>query len=120
MNSKTIDCYITNHDLSLTEMLDFGIRFFDFDIYYKSDDQELETGHGPSKWYYTYGKVEYAMKEIQNWMVKHSSEIVVVYFGEILGSIPKAFMELTKILDKTFNGKIVENIKFTGLNNGFK
>ena len=53
-------------------------------------------------------------------MVKHSSEIVVIYFGEILGSIPKALMELTKILDKIFNGKIIENMKFTGLNKGFK
>ena len=30
-----LDCNVKNQDLNLTEMLDFGIRFFDFDTYYK-------------------------------------------------------------------------------------
>ena len=29
------DCHYKNQDLDLTEMLDFGIRFFDFDTKYK-------------------------------------------------------------------------------------
>ena len=30
-----LDCYVKNHDLTITEMLDFGIRMFDFDTYLK-------------------------------------------------------------------------------------
>ena len=29
-----LDCFVTNHDLNITEMLDFGLRFFDFDVKY--------------------------------------------------------------------------------------
>ena len=29
-----LDCHTKNQDLSITEMLDFGIRFFDFDTKY--------------------------------------------------------------------------------------
>ena len=38
------DCFVTNQDLSLTEMLDFGLRFFDFDIKYDESTSELVTG----------------------------------------------------------------------------
>ena len=38
------DCFVTNHDLSLTEMLDFGLRFLDFDIKYDDSTSELVTG----------------------------------------------------------------------------
>lgn len=31
MSMLFLDCWLKNHDLSLTEMLDFGLRFFDFD-----------------------------------------------------------------------------------------
>ena len=30
-----LDCHSKNQDLSITEMLDFGIRFFDFDTKYR-------------------------------------------------------------------------------------
>ena len=33
--SERLDCHFKNQDLTMTEMLDFGIRFFDFDTYYK-------------------------------------------------------------------------------------
>ena len=50
--------------MSLTEMLDFGIRFLDFDIKLDSNNV-LNTGHGPKSWYYTYGTVQDAMDEIK-------------------------------------------------------
>ena len=34
MKSK-LDCHFKNQDMTMTEMLDFGIRFFDFDTNYK-------------------------------------------------------------------------------------
>ena len=32
--SVLVDCHVKNHDLSIREMLDLGIRFFDFDTYF--------------------------------------------------------------------------------------
>ena len=35
LSPEKFDCHFKNHDLTVTEMLDFGIRFFDFDTNYK-------------------------------------------------------------------------------------
>ena len=45
---KYEDCQLTTHDLSLSEMLDFGIRFFDFLVKY-SVQKMLYAGLGSDK-----------------------------------------------------------------------
>ena len=105
-SKKPLDCQITNHDLSLKELLDFGIRFFDFDVKFDSEDNYLFTGHGLKKWYYTYGSMKNAFDEIHSWMKNHPSEIVILYFGEILAtSRPNAVSSLVQLLEENFDGE---------------
>ena len=113
MSQRDLDCYITNHDMSLTEMLDFGIRFFDFDIKLDSNNI-LNTGHGPENWYYTYGTVQDAMDEIKVWMNEHKSEIAIVRFGQIYGSKEDALKKLKRTLEHTFDG-IGDNVGLNGV-----
>ena len=35
LSPEKLECHFKNQDLTVTEMLDFGIRFFDFDTNYK-------------------------------------------------------------------------------------
>ena len=70
---------------------------------------KLETGHGPSAWpinaaWVKFGKVLNAMIEIGNWMNTHPTEIVVTYFGNMLGNVAEGQKELRTILKTVFNG----------------
>ena len=70
---------------------------------------KLETGHGPSAWpinaaWVKFGKVLNAMIEIGNWLNTHPTEIVVTYFGNMLGNIAEGQKELRTILKTVFNG----------------
>ena len=75
---------------------DFLIGFF---------REYLFSGHGPSKWYYTYGKVEDALNEIKSWMIQNPEEIVVLYFGQILEPKQSAIETLRNLLEQDFDGK---------------
>ena len=44
------------------------------------------------------------MNEIKNWMNSHPSEIIVIYFGAMLGDKIKGHKELRNILQMEFNG----------------
>ena len=103
MSSITVDCYVKNHDLDMTELLDFGIRFLDFDVKY-NENEELYTGHGLSNWYYKFGLVIDAMTEIKEWLAKHPSDIVVLRFGQIDGNRVLGMKKLSAILHNTFSG----------------
>ena len=100
-NHDAIDCFVKNHDLSVEEMLDFGIRYFDFDVKLCSDNI-LYTGHGKNNLYIRFGKVKDIMEHIHSWMKEHESEIIVVRFGELLGSRIDGLKELKRILTSTF------------------
>jgi hypothetical protein len=67
-------------------------------------DGLLYTGHGVTSWYYNYGKASEVMVAINNWLVFHPTEIVVVYIGAILGEQYKGIEELKTILRQVFNG----------------
>ena len=65
----------------------------------------LDTGH----WLHesigiTFGRVKNAMIEIKNWMNLHPTEIIVVYFGNMLGNKTKGHKELRNILETEFGG----------------
>ena len=116
-SKKPLDCQVTNQDLSLKELLDFGIRFFDFDVNFHDDENYLFTGHGPKKWYYPYGSMKNAFDEIHSWMKNHPSEIVILYFGELYAnSRPNAVSSLARLLEVNFDGKN-DNI---GINDVFR
>lgn len=94
-----LGCFYKNQDLSVTEMLDFGIRFLDFDS--KISDDKLYTGHGPKSvdvLYKNFGLVKDAILEVKTWMTAHPNEVVVLYFGELLGDRLKGLKELKNIL----------------------
>ena len=95
------ECFVKNNDLSVTEMLDFGIRHFDFDIELHSD-KILYTGHGPENFYYRFAKVQDVVDDINTWMKKHESEIIILRFGELLGSKNDVYSELRRILTHSF------------------
>ena len=66
---------------------------------------KLETGHGPIKAAWVkFGKVLNAMIEIGNWLNTHPTEIVVIYFGNMLGNVAEGQKELRTILKTVFNG----------------
>ena len=116
MSTNELDCITTNHDLNLSEMLDFGLRFLDFDLKYDTTDGVLYTGHGPEDWYYVFGKFQEAMDLVHTWMKSHSSEILVLRFGEIIGPKNYSLNALKRILEQKFNG--LNN--GTNLNNVFR
>ena len=66
---------------------------------------KLETGHGPinAAWV-KFGKVLNAMIEIGNWLNTHPTEIVVIYFGNMLRNVAEGQKELRTILKTVFNG----------------
>ena len=53
---------------------------------------------------FTFGKVKNAMDEIKKWMNLHPNEIIVIYFGNMLGDVTKGHKELRDILEVEFNG----------------
>ena len=91
MDSKglPLDCALKNHDLSVREQLDLGLRFLDFDVIYSTSIggcDGLETGHGkhPDQGiYWCFGKISQAFLEVKSWMSVHPEEVIVLYFGEL-------------------------------------
>ena len=43
------------------------------------------------------------MTDIKDWMNKHQEEIVVIYFGNMLGNVTEGHKELKAILENEFN-----------------
>ena len=116
-SKKPLNCQITNHDLSLKELLDFGIRFFDLDFNFDSDENHITTVHGVTNWYYTYGSMKDAFDEIHSWMKNHPSEIIILYFGDIIANCrPDAVHSLVQLLEEKFDGEN-DNI---GINDVFR
>ena len=65
---------------------------------------KLDTGHGPiDKAWIRYGKIKDALTDIKDWMNKHQEEIVVIYFGNMLGNVTEGHKELKAILENEFN-----------------
>ena len=67
---------------------------------------KLQTGHGPTNAAWVkFGTVINAMIEIENWLDTHPTEIVVTYFGNMLGNVAEGQKELRTILKTVFNGR---------------
>jgi len=105
---RILDCKYKNHDLNVREQLDFGTRFFDFDIIYSTRSaycNGLETGHGAiSIIYQCFGKVDVLLKQMKEWMVENPREVVFVHFGE-LDNEAEAYPALKETLAKVFPPK---------------
>jgi len=84
-----LECAFKNQDLSITEQLDFGIRFFDIDTIYSyglPGCYGLETGHGQKPelgLYQCYGQLSDVFDGIGRWLDQHKSEVVTLNFGNI-------------------------------------
>ena len=66
---------------------------------------KLDTGHGPiDNVWIRYGKVKDALTDIKDWMNKHSEEIVVIYFGNMLGNVTEGHKILKTMLENEFSG----------------
>ena len=103
------DCYVTNHDLNVTELLDFGIRFFDFDVKYYEDTDDMWTGHGPKQLFFTTARFEEVFQDIQQWMIEHPDEVVIVYIGELIAdNRGLGVAKLARLFDKYFSGPDVK------------
>lgn len=88
-HSSITNCALRNHDLNIQEQLDFGLRFFDFDVIYShtlANCNGLESGHGKLPdlgLYVCFGSVREIFRQVTEWMVEHPREIVTLYFGEL-------------------------------------
>ena len=110
LSHMQLDCYVTNHDLNVVELLNFGIRFFDFDLKYYSEKDDMWTGHGPKDLFFTTARFEEVLEDIQQWMIKHPHELVIVYVGSLVGDDRGLGLEkLTKLLGKHFSGEVKLN-----------
>ena len=98
-----LDCYVKNHDLNIKEMLDLGLRFFDFDVKYYSDEDEIWTGHGPDAMYFTFANFEDVLQMFQSWMIEHSNEVIVIYVGSFKGDKAKGFQKLNQLVSLAIN-----------------
>ncbi|XP_023336799.1 uncharacterized protein LOC111707845 isoform X2 [Eurytemora carolleeae] len=82
-------CSSKNQDLTISQQLDFGIRFFDLDIINSNGlagCNGLETGHGAVPEigvYQCFGQVDDLLLEVKKWLDEHTSEVIVLYFGGI-------------------------------------
>ena len=79
-----VPCFYRNQDLTYVQQLDFGIRFFDVDLCWVSDEDAtaavpagLWTCHSTA---YA-GKLEMALTQINDWMNMHPDQIVSLFFN---------------------------------------
>ena len=77
-------CFIRNQNLNYTGQLEFGIRFFSFDLCWVSNEEAtttvpagLWTCHSTA---YA-GKLELALNQINDWMNTHTDQIASLYFN---------------------------------------
>jgi len=73
-----------NQDLNFKEQLELGIRLFDIDSCYVTEDCNADaweergvfTCHGTSKWGYAYtGPISKILRQIDEWMGAHLDEV---------------------------------------------
>lgn len=87
--TRAFNCALKNHDLTITEQLDLGLRFLDFDVIFNPHIPScdgLETGHGmfpDFAIYRCFGLVSSAFQEISTWLINHPTDVVVLHFGEL-------------------------------------
>ena len=77
-------CFVRNQNLNFTGQLEFGIRFFSFDLCWVSNEEAttavpagLWTCHSTG---YA-GKLELALNQINDWMNSNTDQIVSLYFN---------------------------------------
>ncbi len=86
---RLLACASKNQDLDVSGQLDFGIRFFDFDVIYSHSAPfcgGLETGHGKypdAGIYQCFGLLDNLFGQVRDWLADHLREVVVLYFGEL-------------------------------------
>ena len=84
-------CPLKSQDLGITEQLDLGIRYLDFEVIFNENNipgcNGLETGNGAAPifgvTYHCFGLMSEALQEISDWMLWHPTEVVVLRFGEL-------------------------------------
>ena len=84
-------CPLKSQDLGITEQLDLGIRYLDFEVIFNENNipgcNGLETGHGSIPdvgiFYHCFGLMSDAFQQISDWMIWHPTEVVVLRFGEL-------------------------------------
>lgn len=118
-DSRMMECAFKNHDLDITEQLDFGMRMFDFDIVYSEGSAPpfcngLETGHGRFPWVYQcFGQLGTIFNKARTWLEAHKNDCIVLYFGEVENE-QETFPRLVKLLKKTFGSLLSDAYKKTG------
>ena len=83
---KPVECLFKNHDLTIQEQLDFGIRFFDTDVAYSYSlpgCNGLEAVHGKSGIYYCFGAVKHMFQQVIDWANANPEEVILIHFGSL-------------------------------------
>ena len=115
---QPVECVFKNHDLTIQEQLDFGIRFFDTDIAYSHSlpgCNGLEAVHGKKGMYYCFGSIQHMFKQVIEWSNANPNEIVLLHFGSLYKG-NKTFQPLIEEIKNSFS----ENNSSVKINKAFQ
>jgi len=98
-----------NQQLSLTELLDIGVRGLELDVYWVNDEARLchlldptHTNNTLVNLAISYNRpLAGALSEVQTWLTSHPTETVILKFEDYLSTAPGG--ELAKVLRANLN-----------------
>ena len=77
-------CFYRNHGLSFDKQLDFGVRFFDVDICWDTENKEALNCHCPGtegKNCAHAGSIDNVLKQIKSWLTKNVNDVIIIHFN---------------------------------------
>ncbi|XP_028423450.1 PI-PLC X domain-containing protein 1-like [Perca flavescens] len=98
----------TTQDVTITQQLDAGVRYFDLRIAHKTNDPE------PNKFYFYHGlctrtDVETVLRDINDWAEKHPKEILILalsHFKDFNNNIEELHQTLIESIKTVFGAKL--------------
>ncbi|XP_028424398.1 PI-PLC X domain-containing protein 1-like [Perca flavescens] len=103
----------TTQDVTITQQLDAGVRYFDLRIAHKTNDPE------PNKFYFYHGlctrtDVETVFRDINDWAEKHPKEILILalsHFKDFDNNIEELHQTLIESIKTVFGAKLCNKVK---------
>ncbi|CAL7959969.1 hypothetical protein MIDIC_170022 [Alphaproteobacteria bacterium] len=101
-NSLSSGSIMPNQALNLTELLDIGVRGIELDVHWDNGDARLCHEICNKIPILSYNRLlSDALNEINNWLMKNPSEVLIIKFEDYLGSAPVSTLE--NIVRSTLN-----------------
>ncbi|XP_031151243.1 PI-PLC X domain-containing protein 1-like isoform X2 [Sander lucioperca] len=95
----------TTQDVTITQQLDAGVRYFDLRIAHKTNDPD------PNKFYFYHGlctrtDVETVLRDINDWAEKHPKEILILALSHFKDFNEELHQSLIKSIKTVFGAKL--------------